>query len=239
MKVYLSAPLTNTLPVTNNKKERIMSIFKRLSATLISRVDQVVGEIENHDAVAQAALNDMRKKVAEAKVRLNQVHREETRLQKQIQEHQENVERWRKRAIESAEQDEAKALECVSRRRHCQSQVDRLQQTLQQYQQTSEKLSTDIAATEQRLAEVKQKLTLMRARQSTSSALKASSEIENDAAQLLEDTFDRWEININQAEMVIDEHPVIDPVEREFVMREQQEELRDELASLLNEEKDQ
>jgi len=29
-----------------------MSILKRLSATFVSQIDQVVGEIENHDAVA-------------------------------------------------------------------------------------------------------------------------------------------------------------------------------------------
>ena len=214
-----------------------MSIFKRLSATLVSRIDQVVGEIENHDAVVQASLDDMRRKVAEAKVRLGQVHREETRLQEQIREQQENAERWRKRAIDSAKQDEAKALECVSRRRHCQMQAEKLQQSLGQYQQTSEKLSADIVATEQRLAEIKQKLTLMRARQSTSSALKASSEAHSDAAQLLDNTFDRWEINISQAEMMLDDNPAVDPVEREFVMREQQDELREELDALLNKEK--
>jgi phage shock protein A len=216
-----------------------MSIFKRLSTTLVSRIDQVVGEIENHDAVVQATLDDMRKKVAEAKVRLGQVHREEQRLQEQIREQQDNAERWRKRAVDTAKQDEAKALECVSRRRHCQMQAEKLQQSLSQYQQTSEKLSADITSTEQRLADVKQKLTLMRARQSTSSALKASSETQSDAAKLLEDTFDRWEINISQAEMIIDDNPVVDPVEREFVMREQQDELREELDALLNKEKEQ
>lgn len=213
-----------------------MSIFKRLSTTLVSRIDHVVGEIENHEAVVQATLDDMRKKVAEAKVRLGQVHREEQRLQAQIREQQENAERWRKRAVDTAKQDEAKALECVSRRRHCQMQAEKLQQSLGQYQQTSEKLSADIASTEQRLAEVKQKLTLMRARQSTSSALKASSETQSDAAQLLEDTFDRWEINIGQAEIMIEDNPVVDPVEREFVMREQQDELKEELDALLNRE---
>ncbi|MDY6798369.1 MAG: PspA/IM30 family protein [Pseudomonadota bacterium] len=214
-----------------------MSIFKRLSTTLVSRIDQVVGEIENHDAVVQATLDDMRKKVAEARVRLGHVQREEQRLQEQIREQQENAERWRKRAVETAKDDEAKALECLSRRKHCQIQAEKLQQSLGQYRQASEKLSTDIASTEQRLAEVKQKLTLMRARQSTSSALKASVETQNDAAQLLENTFDRWEINISQTEMMIDDNPVVDPIEREFVMREQQDELREELDALLNKEK--
>ena len=36
-----------------------MSIFKRLSATFGARLDQVVGEIENHDAVIVASLTEI------------------------------------------------------------------------------------------------------------------------------------------------------------------------------------
>ncbi|KPJ94427.1 MAG: hypothetical protein AMJ53_05285 [Gammaproteobacteria bacterium SG8_11] len=213
-----------------------MSIFKRLSATLVSRIDRVVGEIENHDAVVQATLNDMRKKVAEAKVRLKQVHREKERLENQILEQQENTKRWRKRAIDCAKTDEAKALECVSRARHCEQQMARLQQSLAQYQQAAEKLAHDIQTSEQRLSEVKQKATLMRARQSTSSALQSTGESKVDNTQLLDDTFDRWEINISEAEMAIDSHDAVDLMEHEFIVSEQEDELRHELATLLAEE---
>ena len=216
-----------------------MSIFKRLSATLVSRIDRVVGEIENHDAVVQATLNDMRKKVAEAKVRLKQVHREKERLEQQILEQQDNTQRWRKRAIDCAKTDETKALECVSRGRHCEHQVARLQQAVSQYHQAADKLSHDIQTAEQRLSEVKQKATLMRARQSTSSALHSTSESNNDATQQLDDTFDRWEINISQTEMAIDHHDPVDLIEREFIMSEQEDELRHELATLLAEEEQQ
>ena len=50
-----------------------MSIFKRLSATVVSSLDRVVGEIENNDAVIQASLTELRKKIAAAKVRLSHV----------------------------------------------------------------------------------------------------------------------------------------------------------------------
>ena len=53
-----------------------MSIIKRLSATLVSNIDRVVGEIENNDAVIQASLTELRRKVATAKVRLAHVHRQ-------------------------------------------------------------------------------------------------------------------------------------------------------------------
>ena len=86
-----------------------MSLFKRLSATLVSRIDQVVGEIENHDAVIQAALHDVRRKVAEARVRLTQVQRESERLQERIDEQQQHAEHWRERARETAGSDEHRA----------------------------------------------------------------------------------------------------------------------------------
>jgi len=213
-----------------------MSIFKRLSATLVSHIDQVVGEIENHDAVVKATLQDMSKKIAEAKVRLAEVYREQERIQQQIQEQQQHMERWRQRAIQSAKRDENKALECISKRRHCQFQVDKLQQILGQYQHSSEKLTTDIQSSEQRMAELKHKRTLMRARQSTSSALTSSHQDNNDSMQMIDDTFERWEINISQEEMLNQDSPLADPIEREFIVREQHHELREELANLLTEE---
>ncbi len=213
-----------------------MSIFKRLSATLVSRIDQVVGEIENHDAVVQVTLQDMRKHIAEAKVRLGQVHRERARLKQQIEAQQEDAGRWRERALACAGSEEAKALECLRRSRDCRQRAEKLQQALLGFEATAEKLAADIDASEQRLAQNKQKLTLMRARQSTSSALNATGEEGEDASQLLDDTFDRWEINISQAEMIGDAPQDIDPLAREFSTRELEEELRLELARLLAEE---
>ena len=211
-----------------------MSIIKRLSATLVSGIDKVVGEIENHDAVIQTSLNEMRKRIAEAKVRLGQVQREEARLQQKIQEQQGNVERWRQRAIDSAKgeaREEAKALDCLQRGHRCRQQIDKLEQARAQYRQSADKLALDIESSEQRLLEMKQKHTLMRARQSSSSALNATGDA--DAARLLDTTFDRWEINISQAETVLDMHDNVDALEREFITREQQQELRSELAALL------
>ena len=223
-----------TVTSFTTKNEAItMSIFKRLSATLVSRIDQVVGEIENHDAVIQASLNDMCKKVAEAKVRLGRVRREEERLNQQIREHRQNEERWHKRAVASAKDDEAKALECVRRARHCRQHAEKLAQVQAGYEQTADKLAHDIEASEQRLAETKHKLTLMRARQSTSAAVNATCKPESGTDQFLDETFDRWEVNISQTEMTVEHHDIVDPVEREFITQEQQEELRNELAELL------
>ena len=214
-----------------------MSIFKRLSTTLVSRVDQVVGEIENHDAVIQATLDEMRKKIAQAKVNLAQVQREEAKLKQKIETRKNDQQRWRERAVSSAKNDEAKALTCLQRSQQCEKEAARLKQSLDTYQQTSQQLSDDIAQSEAQLAELSQKQTLMRARQSSSAALNASNKTIDDENRQLEDTFDRWEVKVCQAEMRNDSHPMIDPIEQAFVAEEQQDELRQQLAELLAEEK--
>jgi len=213
-----------------------MSIFKRLSATLVSRIDHVVGEIENHDAVIQATLSDMRKKIAEAKVRLGQVRHEQQQLKHQLQEQQDNGLLWRKRAIECAKENEDKALECLSRRRCCQQKAKTLGKTLEQYTQTADRLAQDIETSQQRLTEMKQKLTLMRARQSTSLALNATDEVSNHCANALEDSFNRWEVSIAQTEISLDVDDATDTLEQDFISQEQQEVLQKELMALLAEE---
>ena len=210
-----------------------MSIFKRLSTTIAAQFDQVVGEIENHDAVVKASITDLKKKIAEANVRLDRVRNEATQIQNQINQRQEDAKRWQARAIECANEDEQKALSCVSRARQCEQQIIQLETAFKQYQQTSVKLSQDITVAESRAQELKQKHDLMRARQSSCSALKVAQDTYEDSTSMLCDTFDRWEIKLRQSEMTLDVQPNIDTFEQEFVQQEQADELRHALDDLL------
>lgn len=210
-----------------------MSILKRLSATFVSRVDEVVSEIENHDAVIQATMNEVRKKVAKARVGLSQVQREEQNLQGQLIDQQKNAVLWRGRAVKIAESDENKAFDCLRRARQCENSLARLEKAITQYAQTSERLERDIMMSEERLLEMKQKLILMRARESSGCALSASSEVDNNVVQQLDNSFDRWEINLRKMEMCIEDADPADSLEREFISHEEEAELRNELKQLL------
>jgi phage shock protein A len=209
-----------------------MSVIKRLSATLVSNIDRVVGEIENNDAVIQATLSEMRRKVATAKVRLAQVHRQGADLDREIRQRRKDEQLWGARALEVASTDEAKALECVRRRLQCRRQAEKLEQGQQHYQLTAEKLARGVEEGEERLAEMGQKHTLMRARQSTAEALHAANQAGDDSLQQVEDSFDRWEVKILQEEMIMDSDDMLDPLDREFTHSENEQVLRDELAAL-------
>jgi len=209
-----------------------MSVIKRLSATLVSNIDRVVGEIENNDAVIQATLSEMRRKVATAKVRLAQVHRQGADLDREIRQRRKDEQLWGARALEVASTDEAKALECVRRRLQCRRQAEKLEQGQQHYQLTAEKLARGVEEGEERLAEMGQKHTLMRARQSTAEALHAANQAGDESLQQVEDSFDRWEVKILQEEMIMDSDDMLDPLDREFTHSENEQVLRDELTAL-------
>ena len=139
--------------------------------------------------------------------------------------------------IESAKTDEATALECVQRANNCKAQTDKHQQAYDHYSQTSETLATNNQTSEQRLQEMKQKLTLMRARESSNSALTATHNYDGEVIQFVEDSFDRWEINLSKDEILMDTIDSTDAIEHAFVTQEQESALRDELAKLLEEDK--
>ena len=221
-----------------------MSIFKRISATVSANLDNLIGEIENHEAVVDATIEEMQKKLAKAKVHLGKVNHEQHKLQQSINESQEKVLQWRQRAVDVANSDENKALMCVSRAKQNQQLVIQYEEALKQYQSVGKRLADDIKKTEQKIQSAKQKKTLMRARQSTSDALKTSRvKADRNNEKQLDDTFERWEINVvsseisNQEEYVGESHyeSIDDSLEDEFEQKEYEQGLKDELNALLNE----
>jgi len=222
-----------------------MSILKRLSTTLISRFDQVVTGIENHDAVIQASLDEMNSKLAKAKIALNRACRERDRLKSEIETQLNNVQRWQERAVDCAKTDESKAMECLRRARYCENQAAAMQKTLNEYNRSIETMTGKIKSSEQHLTEMKQKLTLMRARQATSnvnSTLSTDSPPNGDVEKMLDETFNRWEMNLHHDDIpleCLDTANAMDTLEHEFITQEQQNDLRNELAALLAKEEKQ
>ena len=57
-----------------------MSLLKRLSITIFSRIDNAVAEIENHDALIKATLEEQAGKLMRAKGQLIQLRRKKEDL---------------------------------------------------------------------------------------------------------------------------------------------------------------
>ena len=209
-----------------------MSIIKRLSTTLFSRIDQVVGEIENHDALIEATIVEQRKKITSAKVQLARVQGQESRLSQQLEELNTEINRWAERAVQSAKQDEARALQCMQRRKQSADQAVRLEASCQEYANTIAKMQTDIHRADNELNALSQKHALMRARQSSGQALNAGGSGIADLNEL-ETAFDRWECRISQDLILNDAAENFDTLEEDYRAEEDAATLRADLAALL------
>jgi phage shock protein A len=213
-----------------------MSVIKRLSATLSANVDKWVGEIENHDAVIDAAIRDARQSTARAKVRLDRLLREGEQMQDRLKRLSDEAARWRQRAVSVADQDVEKALACLQRRHDCEHQIEEAKRAIHQHQTAQTKLSDQVRQAESRLQEMIQNRNNLRARESVTEASRSLAKIQGLETINSDATFERWETRIMAYEMETLHEPSGDPLEQSFTQAEERERLITELQQLTQEE---
>jgi phage shock protein A len=208
-----------------------MSLIKRLSVSLFSKVESIVGEIENHEALIQATINEQREKIAHAKVQLAKLQRQEQRVQQQVDELNTKEISWTKRATQAAKTDEARAMACLQQRQIVRSEIQKLSNVQQAYQNAANKMAKDMSRCNDELSTISQKYELLQARKSSSEALSAAHDSRTTVCEI-SNSFDQWEVQINHQEMIVDSEPM-EPLEQDYLKAEQEEQLRAELNLLL------
>lgn len=212
-----------------------MSLFKRISTTITSSVDKAVSRVENHDAIINAALQETQQAAAKSRVRLARVQKDGESLRTRHRDLQTAVVRWTDRAKKVAADDESKALECLRRRKECELQIGNLEDSLERHCELEKRVAENLKKIETRIGEVSQQRNMMRSRQSVAEATRIINNIEGVSYGQIEDTFDRWEINLGETEIIVGGACNSDALDTAFLAEEDQEELRAELADLLNE----
>lgn len=216
-----------------------MRLFNRISATVLSSVDNVISKVENHEAMVDAMITDIQKNAAKARVQLKRVQKDRESSQKQATELEVAAERWQTRAVDAAKTDEQCALECLQRRKQCTSRLETLHETLTDQKNQEKKLIANQKRIEERLQEVKQQRNLMRSRESVSDAMRVLKSIEGDGCGQLDDAFDRWEISMSTSEIEGEENISGDlyngdSLSQEYQSQEEQDALRAELDELMS-----
>ena len=213
-----------------------MSLIRRISATLTSSVDRAVSKVENHDAIVNAALRDTQQAAARSRVRLERVRKDGRALKTRYQSLKDAHSRWTERARSIAPNDEAKALECLRRRKDCEAQIRNLQDSIEKHEELESRIAEQVKKIDARISEVSQQRNMMRSRQSVAEAMRTIHNIEGVSYGEVEETFDRWEINLGETEILMGASASVDRLDTEFLAEEDTEALRAELNLLLNSE---
>ena len=210
-----------------------MARLKRWSTQVMSRIDQMVTQIENHEGMVTSALKDVQRAAARAKVQLARVQEDGQRMQRELESQREAAESWRRRALAAAEKDEQKGLECLRRSKRATANLGELDRRLEEHGQVEQRLLADVGKIEERLTKLKQQRNVLRTRQSRAEALSSTQDVLSPGDLDLGDLFDRWETRVTEAEIeggvTLDSDDVF---EGEFIAREEEESLRAELAEL-------
>ena len=219
-----------------------MRLFKRISSTVLSSVDKVVGEMENHDAVVESMLRDLNKAAIENKVRLKRVNGNGLKLREQLKKLSDDEKRWQERAQGFANEDENKALACLERRQCCQEELSRLQDMLKQHTETEKRLLKQVEVIKKRYIEIDNKRHLLKSRQSLAEANRVVLAVAGYGSVDANDAFDRWEVSIEKSEFSdnhinlvnegFDEIEEINRFELDIIETEKQEKLLSELKKM-------
>ena len=210
-----------------------MSLIKRTFISLQAKVDNLVGDIENHDALIKVAIGEQKQKIAAAKIETKRLESQLFKVEQDLHDAKTNINRWTERAVREAAEDESKALACLKRKQATAKKLSELNRIRSEYQSTLTKMKSNIGRCESEFQGMMQKHQLLRARQSTSEAMQYIDQYHANSSDALATSFDRWETRLAQTDFQVDMHEDIDAVEQTYIDEEQTSALKDELATLL------
>jgi len=210
-----------------------MKLIKRLTASVSATLDNAVSQIENHDAIVEATIQQTRQAVAKTTARINTLRQQQTVYEEQLKDVQEQRHLWAERATRLASSDEQKALQCVARRNQCSTEIKRLQVAIPQQKRLIDQVVTNLHKLEAKSAEITQRHNLMRSRQTVADVNRVVGCASNDNDLL--DIFERWESSILEHELSTTiEFVVDDPLGKELSQQENEQDLNAQLKALVS-----
>ena len=209
-----------------------MHTFKRLFATLTAGFDSFIDQVENHEAVAEAVVADVRRQAARLKVQINRLDTHIRRLNEQRQQALDEAEQWRERALRVAEDDDRRGLYCARQYRDAETRAGQLASQISEHTGLRDNVQRELAAVEDKLNELQMRKTLLSSRSAHAQSSKVAAGVafaEEDA----EGVFERWETQIAQNEYLTAVHAPgpVDPLRTEFEEEERDASLREQLSA--------
>jgi phage shock protein A len=215
-----------------------MSLIKRLVTTVHSSVDRTLASMENHEAVVDAALRESREAVSRARVRLRRLERDGLQQRNRITELTSEVELWNERARSVADTDRPKALACIKRRKACEQELKSAKVQATEHGRIEQRVRDSITESTNRVQALQSQRNQMRSREAAAQAGKIVHSLDGRLGTDVEAAIERWEVTVGEAELLTGTLLPVgveeDAFAAEFVTREENAELENELDSLLS-----
>lgn len=211
-----------------------MSTIRRWTAGLVTSFDSMISQVENHEALVNASIKEVQQAGARAKVQIGRVRTDGQMMRRRLSELKNQEEQWTERALRTAAIDEAKAVQCVKRKKRIEREIAELETQILGHNKLEKQLSSDLALIDDKLTRLRQQRNLLRTRQSRAEALKTLQQDDSGIISEIDDIFERWEIKVAEYEAGA-QAPMrgADELEQDFATEEEREELKTALQELV------
>lgn len=204
--------------------------FRRIVTSISASIDDWISKVENHEAVADCAIGEVRQAAAKIRGQLNTVcsrHQHQQREQARLNE---ECVRWRNRAIACKDSDEEKALRCMQSMHTCKAQLAGVDQQVQESVRLIHELKQHLSEVELKLHELQGKRDSLSARAARNKVAVSSQRCHSESKT--EGVFARWEENVVADEYVSAPLCPTGDLEWAFLASESREALKAELEAL-------
>ncbi|MFK7915260.1 MAG: PspA/IM30 family protein [Pseudomonadales bacterium] len=205
---------------------------KQLVTSVTASFDQFVSKVENHEAVANHVMQDVQAAAARLRVQIRRIEADVERRVASRNRLRDDAERWQQRAVAAAQDEEARALECLERAERAREDSDIAQQQLERSEGLLAEVQSSLEDVESRLAELKHRRNTLSSRDTRADVLSTTQG--GSVEEAAEAVFERWEQAVLEKEY--QEVPITatgtDSFERAYDKAERTAALKSRLASL-------
>lgn len=209
-----------------------MNSWKRICVTLNAHINSLIDQVENHEAVAEAAMNDVREALANTVFHLKRLQAEKNQMETKLTGLSEKQTKLKERALAIKDSDRDQALECMRRVVAAQNEVNVLTSQIKEHAELAESLTSDVAKIQAKFSELKYRRAQLAARSSRAEALGSVSR--QDVSSNLAGTFERWERSVLRSEVDVDLSSGSEGLPDPLMMKIEKENEKAELESMLN-----
>ena len=212
-----------------------MRPVSRIMATITAQFDQLVNQIENHEAVAEASLRQLRQDISGARVQYKMMQKDIESLVSQQQRLEKDLSTWQARAVQDSETDKEKALHCMRKIKLVEKDLEQLAERQSQLEEAADKLQSQLTRVESQYKDLSAKLQAFRGRDKAA-AMATSAMEQADYTDSIDDVFNRWDRKILYKEVStdFDSDQIVDEIEQEFKTEEELKDLEMSLRQLVD-----
>lgn len=206
-----------------------MNSFRRWTASLYTKFEDLLGQMEGHETLASQALSDMSTSLIRAHDQLERIERDCKTIKRELHTAKEAARNWKNRAL--LEANDQRALECLRRSRTAQVCELDMRDRLEKQEQAREHVQMTLRFLEEKFQD-------LRVKRLRADREQKNSELRDEIASIVgvsrpKYDFARWDVTLSEQDFPGSyTRNTLDGVSQSYFQKEEEEALREELEAL-------